>query len=158
MIFVDDFVGSGIQFVTTWNRPYSLSGGVTHSFKSIAAIRTSQVYYSTVLATSAGASFIRSQCPSVVLTAAHELDPRYSLLHPECVFWPESLRPTALEFLRIASRRGGMPDTDGTDVDDWQGFHKLGLGLAFEHGIPDATIAMLRWNKNGWQPLYSGKQ
>jgi hypothetical protein len=153
VIFVDDFVGSGQQFLATWNRPYPLPGGVTHSFKSIAAIRPAQFYYSTILATSVGVSLIRSQCPGVIVTAAHELDPRYSVLHPDCFLWPEALRPTAAEFVRTASLRGGMPDDAGNNVNDWQGFHGLGLALAFEHGVPDATIAMLRWTSNNWQPL-----
>jgi hypothetical protein len=50
-----------------------------------------------------------------------------------------------------------MPDENGNNVNDWQGFHRLGLALAFEHGAPDATIAMLRWNANNWQPLIVGK-
>jgi hypothetical protein len=157
VIFVDDFIGTGVQFVATWNRPYTLNGGVAHSFKSIAAIRTAQFYYASVMATTNGLSLIRRACPEVALTTAHELCPQYSLLHPDCFLWPDSLRPTAPDFLRTASLRAGIPDTDGNDVNDWQGFHKLGLAIAFEHGTPDATVAMLRWSSSSWHPLIAGK-
>ena len=157
VIFVDDFVGSGLQFATTWNRQYSLNCGIMQSFKNLAAIQTAQFFYASVMATNDGFSLIRKACPEVVLSTAHELHPRYSLLHPECFLWPDSLRPTAVDFLRTASLRAGIPDSDGNHVDDWQGFHKLGLAIAFEHGTPDATVAILRWKSNGWHPLIVGQ-
>jgi hypothetical protein len=46
-----------------------------------------------------------------------------------------------------------MPDTDGAVVNDWQGFHKLGLALAFQHCVPDATLPLFYWEHNEWHPL-----
>jgi hypothetical protein len=55
--------------------------------------------------------------------------------------------------LKTASLRAGIPDTDGSSPDDWQGYEKRGLVLALYETIPDSTLCMLRWNKNGWNPL-----
>lgn len=153
VIFVDDFVGSGNQFITTWHRQYQLKDGSKQSFQSMMLRQTFPAKYVTVLTTKAGADLIHTHCPGVVIAAAHELDPRHSVLHPQSFFWPKEMRASALPFLEEVSQRAGIPFTDGADVDDWQGFHKLGLALGFEHGTPDATIAMLRWHQNNWRPL-----
>jgi len=60
------------------------------------------------------------------------------------------VKPT-WRFWRVPATRAGIPDTGG--VNDWRGFHRLGLCLALHHKTPDATIPLLYWNQNGWQPL-----
>jgi hypothetical protein len=154
VIFVDDFVGTGQQFVTTWRRRYRLGSGITTSFEGMSSIKSDANFvYCTLIATEQGLQHIAVCCPAVVISAAHVLSPRYSALHPQSLIWPEQFRPTANAFLRDASLRAGLPDTNGASVDDWQGYNRLGLALAFEHSTPDATLGILRWAKNGWRPL-----
>jgi hypothetical protein len=152
VIFVDDFIGSGNQFITTWQRAYPCNGS-SQSFESLASILPIPFFYVSIFATAVGASSIRSSCPGVHLSLANELDERYSLLHPDCPFWPQRLRATAANVIKEVSLRAGIPDENGASVDDWQGFHKLGLALGFEHGIPDATLAIFRWRSHNWVPL-----
>jgi hypothetical protein len=153
VIFVDDFVGSGNQFVTTWQREYPLVNGTRGSFCSTMGATPFPAKYVTVLATREGAGLIHGTCPGVQITAAHLLDVRHSVLHPNSFFWPREMLSSAVPFLQEASERAGIPFSDGADTDDWQGFHRLGLALGFEHGTPDATIGLLRWTKNQWRPL-----
>lgn len=154
IVFVDDFVGSGQQFVRTWQRKYTLPGHTQQmSFEDVSTVtRASALYYCSVLCTEFGKQNIVSKCPRVLLSPAHVISNQYNLLHPECLLWPDGLKPTAVEVIERNSKRVGIPDLNG-QVGDWRGFNKLGLAVGFEHGIPDATLPIFTWDKNGWTPL-----
>ena len=62
VIFVDDFVGSGEQFINTWVRSYDLGGGKVTSFKTLASISTVQFYYCVPFCSALGLSEIKSSC------------------------------------------------------------------------------------------------
>ncbi|WP_158823239.1 hypothetical protein [Granulicella sp. S156] len=153
ILFVDDLVGTGNQFVGTWYREFAIPGGATHSFSSLAATRGTQFFYCPVLCTETGFNEIRLQCPSVHVNPAHLLSHRYSALASDSLLWPDHLLSGAVDFIRTVSNRVGIPDTDGGSPDDWQGYEKLGLVIAIRDTVPDATIPLIRWNSNGWQPL-----
>jgi hypothetical protein len=155
IIFVDDFVGSGNQFVETWRRQVPLSGS-TSSFERITAVRGAEFYYCPLACTEYGFDRIRRDCPAVRLHPAHLLSARYSALDPNSIIWPNHLRGTATDFLQAASARAGIPDTNG-NVDDWRGFHKLGLAIAMGDSVPDATLPIFYWERNGWIPLIRRK-
>jgi len=153
VIFVDDFAGTGNQFVNTWERLIRAATGAETSFSAIAGIRGMKFFYCPVLCTQKAFDEINLMCPTVILQPAHVLTDRYSAVSPNSAIWPSHLKPTALDFLRTASSRAGIPDTDGASPDDWQGYEKQGLVLALHETIPDSTLCMLRWNKNSWSPL-----
>lgn len=88
-----------------------------------------------------------------MLNPTHIVGESYNVLSPLSGFWPASLQPDAQSVIKGASLRAGLPDTDGNDVNDWQGFHKLGLAIGFWNGIPDATLPIFYWENNGWKPL-----
>jgi len=71
----------------------------------------------------------------------------------DSIFWPDPLKHGANEAIKKASLRAGLPDTGGAKVNDWQGFYKLGLALGFYNSVPDATLPIFYWEKNGWKPL-----
>jgi hypothetical protein len=151
ILFVDDFVGSGNQFVETWRRTVSISG-ITASFEKIAAVSPASFYYCPVICTEYGYSRLRHDCPTVILQPAHILTRRYSALAPDSFIWPARLQATSVDFLQRASSRAGIPDTGG-NVNDWRGFHQLGLALAIGDSVPDATLPIFYWEENGWKPL-----
>lgn len=157
VIFVDDFVGSGDQFIHTWHRPVNLSKGYTQTFEAIAALGVADFYYIPVVATQYGLSEIADSCNRINVLPAHVLPPEYSALHPNSVLWPDHLRPTAYDFIKSVSERACIPDTDGNE-DDWRGFHKLGLALAFNHSVPDSTLPLFTWEMNGWKSLIQGRR
>ena len=151
IVFVDDFVGSGRQFVETWIRLVPV-GASSISFAHLALGGQASFYYCPLVCTEKGYTKIRTSCPTVKLSPAHLLPERYSALSNESVVWPSSIRSHGIAFIESASKRAGIPDVDG-GVDDWRGFRKLGLSLAFEHSVPDATLPIFYWDKNGWNPL-----
>ena len=148
ILFVDDFVGSGEQFISTWRRPYDIGAAGHLSFESYARSNSGDYYYCPLLCTSDGAQAIARSCPSVQVSPGNWLTPRYSALHPNSLVWPEHLRATGPTFVLTASQRAGIPDTDGGQ-NDWRGFHRLGLSIAFQHSVPDATLPLFYWTAAG---------
>ncbi len=147
VVFVDDFVGSGDQFVKTWNRKIETSAGNLKSFRDLSGIAGSIYCYCPLFVTEMGKAAITGGCPEVLLSPAHYLPAKYSALVDDSIVWPDHLRPSAIEFLEEASKRAGI---DGTE---WRGFNDQGLTLGFEHGVPDATLPLFYHDKNGWKYL-----
>ncbi len=133
IVFVDDIVGSGQQFMATWRRLVNWGSG-SGSFEQFAAVRDGTFYYCPLVCTQQGLERLKKDCPEVLLSPAHVLPPQYSVLAADSLIWPESLRGTALAVLKIASERAGIPPAI------WQGFGGLGLAMAFEHSVPDPLV------------------
>lgn len=151
LMLVDDFVGSGNQMIETWQRSYRLTGEHSHSFAA-AARRGADIFYVPIIATKNGLTAIENRCIGSKVRPAHILDERYSLISPYSILWPDTLKPEASPFLFNASRRAGIVDEY---EHGWKGFHDLALALAFHHSVPDATLPLFFWEKNGWAPLIS---
>jgi len=156
VIFVDDFVGSGNQFRDTWNRPFPMGGSST-TFADLATRHTGPFFYCPLVATEHGMTQLGHVAPAVKVMPGYFLPERYSIFHPDSLTWPDDLKAGVSDFVWEASQRAGIPDTNGGE-NDWRGFHKLGLTLAFAHSVPDATIPLLWWNSETWNPLKSRPQ
>ena len=149
LLLVDDFVGSGRQMEAAWRHIYEGPSGRKGSLQVIQANGT-RVIYTPLVATSYGTSCLEEMCPGLEIRAAHEIDERYSLVSPDSILWPDSLKPDAMEFMRKASERAAIiPDCKF----GWKGFHDLALGIAFGHGVPDATLPLFYWEGPDWHPL-----
>jgi hypothetical protein len=146
VVFVDDFVGSGDQFVTTWKRTFKWPSG-SGSFENLQKVKGGQFYYCPLICTEVGMSRIQSDCPGVSVRPGHLLSTKYSAVAADSILWPDALRSTAREMIHEASKRAGIPDHD------CEGYKGLGLALAFEHSVPDATLPLFYWSENGWYPL-----
>lgn len=154
VIFVDDFLGTGNQFVETWRRQVAFGDTrVRGSFESVASVRGGTFYYCPAVATTAGIEQLRTHCPSVVVSAGNVMSSRHSVISPDSVVWPEEMKDSGPEFVEAVSKRAGIPDTGGLTPEDWRGFGGLALPLAFAHGVPDATLRLFTWKENGWIPL-----
>ncbi|BCQ53755.1 hypothetical protein BLKGLAD_28170 [Burkholderia gladioli pv. gladioli] len=155
VLFVDDFVGSGNQFSDTWERNYRTESGGLCSFKHISSQPDckTRFFYCPVICTELGQTNIRQRCGNVVqITPAHFFGSRQSALSADSAIWRDDMRTEGPDFVRQASMRAGIPDLNGAEG-CWQGFHKLGLALAFSHGCPDATLPVFYSDANGWKPL-----
>jgi hypothetical protein len=154
IVFVDDFVGSGSQMLTTWQdrREASKPSG-RKAFEDLAATGTGRYYYCPVVATNLGIQTIATHAPQLVVNTGHVLSERSSALAPNSLIWPPDLADTAEDFLRVSSERAKI-STNSSSTTYWKGFRGLGLTIAFEHGTPDATLPLLYWNQNGWKPLW----
>jgi hypothetical protein len=153
VVFVDDFVGSGEQFVSTWTRARNLDGVGLHSFAELATLTPpadNHIFYCTAIMTERGYKRLGSDCSAVMLSAGNIIPGNFSLVAADSVLWPDSFRQDGINFIQTVSQRIGLP-SDGSE-DDWRGFDKLGLGLAFEDSTPDATIPLFHWSKQ-WTPL-----
>ena len=146
LLFVDDFVGTGNQMVSTWSRSHPPAPTTFHSVAELSP----SIFYVPLIATKTGINALTTQCPGLRVCPAHVLDDRYSLTSTRSIFWPDALKPDARSFLLEASRRAGIVDSYKYG---WQGFHDLALPLAFYHCVPDATLPLFFWDQHGWQPL-----
>lgn len=147
VIFLDDFIGSGLQFTDTWTSPH-IDRGVTMSYAHICASKGVNAYYINLLATEYGLMELGRTCKNIEVVCAHTLNNHYSALAPDSIIWPDSQRADSQSFLEQVSIRSGL-----TKKMNWKGFHDLGLTVAFAHGVPDATLPIFYWNENGWKPL-----
>ena len=153
IMFVDDFVGSGQQFLATWTRNYLVeTSNTTVSFKFLSnALSGLNAFYCPLFCSEYGYNILKTQCPELKVRPAHILNSQYSALSHDSIIWPPSLKADAVDFVKKSSLRAGIPDNNGDE--DWRGFHQLGLTLAFQHSIPDATLPIFCWDDNGWIPL-----
>ncbi|RYG99641.1 MAG: hypothetical protein EON58_03215 [Alphaproteobacteria bacterium] len=149
IVFVDDFVGSGEQFLSTWRRPYT---GLTanHSFRAFSG--RFPAYYCNVMMTAYGKERIQRVAPEVLLVSGNMIprDHNYSVLGS--AMWPRGLSLTGARLARRIGAHLGYTKSDG-GLRDWRGFHKLGLGIAMEDSVPDANLPLFFEDTNGWQPL-----
>lgn len=147
VIFLDDFVGSGNQCVATWHREYSGSTS-TISFEGLNAMALEHRFlYLPLVATCYGVDNIQRNTNGLTLRPTHVLGDEYNCLHPKCEIWAAILKPNVESVLRNVSMRAGISE------EEWKGFHDLGLAFAFEGSIPDASLPLFYWDKNGWTPL-----
>lgn len=147
LVLVDDFVGTGQQMIEMWE-DLGLDSVVQSGVP---------IYYTPALATAYGRQAILETCDGLRLFAGQLIPKEYSATDKNSILWPAGKAEEYLEIIKRASLRAGIPDTHGTCVDDWQGFHKLGLALAMHGSVPDATLAIFRWRHNGWNPLIKRK-
>lgn len=149
ILLLDDFVGSGQQMIASWARRYRMPDGTDTSLAD-QALLGARIFYVPLVATSYGLGRIAASCVGLAVHPAHILDPRYSLLHPESILWPDKIRVAGQDLLQAASDRGGIVATLG---ENWRGFHGLGLAIAFWNSVPDATMPIFYWESTQWRPL-----
>jgi hypothetical protein len=155
LVFVDDFVGSGDQFIGTWTRQYRdaspKSFAEAHQKKPFVAI------YIALVATEFGLENIRIRAPNVAVTTAHIFDESVTVkgltAHPSFEI-PDVA--TAIEtFLDVYTPRLRPPEFIAKST-SWlrYGYKDRGLLFAFEHSVPDATLPIF-WSPGDkdWHPL-----
>lgn len=154
-VFVDDFVGSGNQFRETIERVHCV-GDVNISFSEILDDQKHTVSYCPCVATEyAKNTTLGPAFPKIILFPAHLLDNRHNVTVPNSRVWrglTQSEASAAISQLKQISARAGYSAED-LGQNDWRGFHGLGLTIAFEHGIPDASLPIFFSERNGWKPL-----
>lgn len=147
VVLVDDFAGSGDQFLKTWSRKYPMSDGSFASFATVAAEHHLDAYYIPAVATSYAVTRIAETVPEIRLRTSHLLTEKYSAIDSDSVVFPDDLRPGARQFVANASRQAGInPEAE-------LGYHGLALAMAFEHSVPDATLPILWADTPSWNSL-----
>lgn len=152
VVFVDDFVGTGQQFLKTWRRRYSRT---SDSFETLASRMSFSAFYCPLFCTTyATSNQLNPITNRVTLSPSHWLTREHCLFTSDSIWWPDAMKPHVHAFIRDYSMRIGLPDTNGNEVRDWQAYNKLGLAVAFRHCCPDATIPLFDTTENGWCPLW----
>ena len=153
IVFVDDFVGSGEQFIKTIDRKSRRANVKGDSIAGSMSRRPgTEVYYCNVTMTQKGKVRIEQEHDCVKLSSGNVLNEEYSWISENGRMWPEPHRSSGISFIEKYSKNLGYFDSNGSE-DDWRGFNCLGLGLAFEHSTPDATLPFFFHENNGWKPL-----
>jgi len=151
IIFVDDFAGSGEQFLSTWKRKRDIPGHGQIAFKDMPKRADQLIVYCNSILTEFGRDRITADYPEILLVTGNVIPRSYSWTHDTSVLWPADERRLGTAFIKRVSEAIGFGDDNGGEQ-DWQGFNKLGLGFAFEHSTPDATLPIFHCNQN-WRPL-----
>lgn len=148
VVFVDDFAGSGDQFIETWQRPYDLLSGDIESFATLTAKTIGvNAYYTPAICTERALKAIAKTAPTVHVRPAHLMTSAYDAGHSKTQIFPPSLVPGARKFILETSAGAGLPESEAF------GYKKLGLALAFSHSVPDATLPIFWVDTPGWTPL-----
>lgn len=150
-VFVDDFTGSGNQFVETWNSDHCVGGQIT-SFSARSGKDGKSYAYCCCIATSTAQKHILDETGSDFLFPAHLLSEESNSVLPTSRVWEGLNSNDAIAIIKDASIRAGYGSED-CGQNDWRGFNCLGLTLAFNHGIPDASLPIFYSHRNGWIPL-----
>jgi hypothetical protein len=149
VIFIDDFVGSGDQFLTTWKSPIG-----NESFEAVQRLSQFVAIYITLVTTDVGFDRINAEAPAVALCATHVLEKK-STVHSYVTANP-GLASQIDVFLRKYSQRLQPAEGYIASSDDYRrlGYKMHGLMFGFEHSVPDATLPIF-WSKgdSSWEPL-----
>jgi hypothetical protein len=148
VLFVDDFAGSGNQFIETWQRPYAQPGGHSLSFSDVFDSDIERnAFYAPSLCTQLARERIYEDAPAVRISAAHLIPYTASLVDVNSAYIPVDLRNEMANVVAEASSRARIPPRDAF------GFANLGLGVAFEDSVPDASLPIFWKETDAWQPL-----
>lgn len=147
VVMVDDFAGSGDQFLKTWRRKYTMPDGRIATFQSVNTTAPVEAYYLPAVATEYARLRIESHAPEARMRTSHILTQHYSAIDPDSIVFPDALRSDAAEFIERASTQAGI------QRDKQLGWHDLALAIAFEHSVPDATLPILWADTPTWNSL-----
>lgn len=152
IVFVDDFIGSGDQFLSTWQ---DSSSGT--SFEEIHRQIGFCAIYVSLVGTDTGIARIASKAPSVAVCVAHKVDNRGTLwgIQGSNFLLHQQIETILKKYATRLTPLDGYMHQDNYLV---YGYKKRGLFFAFEHSVPDATLPIF-WCRgtNNWEPLIERK-
>jgi hypothetical protein len=155
VVFLDDLIGSGDQYIKTWKRKYSSVR--PRSFADTQATTRFIAIYVALVATADGLEQIHKKAPHVAVSTAHILD-RSSTVH-ELKPTPPSPMPditsaVASMLKKYESRLSPEEDYIAKKrAYKIFGYKKGGLMFAFGHSVPDSSLPIF-WSPGArWTPL-----
>lgn len=149
VVFLDDFIGSGDQFLKTWKRGYGLE---KISFSQIQVDNNFCAIYLSLISTEFGIGNIRRDAPSVAVSVTHSLGKKYSIKDASM---DESKRKAIFDLLKKYSTRLNPKEEYIKNNPSYLmfGYKNRGLMFGFQHSIPDATLPIFWAPGNNWEPL-----
>lgn len=149
IVFLDDFIGSGDQFITTWKKKDVQK---KQSFESIHLLNKFDAIYITLVSTLSGIQNISFQAPNVSISSSHVINDTSSIFG---LFQDdEELKIKIQELLmkysnRLEPRDAYMKQSTYLAY----GYKNKGLLFGFEHSIPDSTLPIFWASGSKWKPL-----
>ncbi|WP_431778487.1 phosphoribosyltransferase-like protein [Microbacterium aurantiacum] len=145
VLFVDDILGSGDQFLDCW-RELIYVGDAGTSLEQELERLDARVDFVVAVATSTGVAELKEHAPRVTVAAGSLLDPQASARHPHTRVVTDHPPNDLALFLEKYADRAGYPS------DEMWGHKSLATTVAFEHGVPDTTLPIF-WHADNWIPL-----
>ncbi|MBN2286894.1 MAG: hypothetical protein JXI43_10635 [Tissierellales bacterium] len=140
-LFIDDFLGTGVQFHTEFMPMYQLQNLPNDVY----------VVYAALAAHVEGIRYLKSQHPNLRIIAADVLDETHDLFSEKSnCFSGQCTAVAAKEFYYSLLERNNFPQ----DLfEKRRGFGCLGLAYFFNHAIPDNCLPILWLKTDMWEPL-----
>ncbi len=147
VILLDDFIGSGDQFLKSWERIYN-----GHSLKSLIEKNYFEAIYITLVSTDYGLNEIKINAPKVSVCCPHILYKESTVSH--ILDKNDSTSKKVKDLLEKYSPRLTPKDHYMCHPPYLKyGYKMRGLMLGFDHSIPDATLPIFWSPGNNWEPL-----
>lgn len=157
VVFVDDFLGSGDQFLRHWERTYRTI--YPSSFKEAYSESNFLPIYLTLIATNAGMERLKQEAGCVLISATHILDDsqRYTAVQGRSNETTKETTARIEKFLaKYAPRLAPQDDYVANSLTYTKyGYNSGGLMFAFEHSVPDLSLPIY-WSNGkdaSWIPL-----
>jgi hypothetical protein len=143
IVFVDDLLATGSQFITEFATPYNLAKVPT----------TTSLIYAPLVAHVDGVNKIAQSLPNVSVATVELLGSQHAIFGPNGrSFFDGSNKPEAAWNLysTILASRGIV-----LSASDRRGFGELELAFFFEHAAPDNSLPIFWWKScPNWKPLF----
>lgn len=149
VVFIDDFVGSGDQFLSTWTRTQN-----GRSFELAERASGFMPLYVALMSTEYGLGQIKKRAPKVAVSVTHVIGARSTLDGVNAVNASMGLLIEAL-LTKYASRLTPREDYIAQNgLYRKYGYKERKLLMAFDHSVPDATLPIF-WSPghSTWEPL-----
>lgn len=147
IVFVDDFSGTGNQFIRTIQADFSSASGRTSTIDDeVGRLGSEQAFCVSAVITASGHSKINTST-NFIVSGGNVLPPSASILDAETHLVSKANRPHVQGFVKRYSRVAGIPRAQAF------GYRRSGLAIAFEHGTPNNSVPLFYWKENGWKPL-----
>ncbi len=150
LVFVDDILGTGDQFISHW-RGLRTSDG--RSVADLCRSSSLKVAFCCLISTAMGRNRVLEICSGLQVYSAQIIDETYTLLSENSRFWKPEIRTASINRIREISMEAGI--IEGRPLDYWMGYGKLGLSVGFAHGVPDFTLPIFTHASPQWIPLVS---
>ena len=149
VVFVDDFVGSGDQFLGTWDRDQQ-----GRSFADAERASGFVPIYVALVSTEFGLSEIRRRAPKVAVSVTHVLEKRSTLdgIRESSPRLADALEALLTKYASRLTPREAYINGHARYLK--YGYKERKLLMAFDHSVPDATLPIF-WSpgQSSWEPL-----
>lgn len=142
ILFLDDFLGTGLQF-RRFIRKMHLDAGFGQA----------HFVYSPLVAHEEGLNSLRQKVPQISYAAVEVLQTQHQLFSDESDFFKDGSNTSgsARQFYRELLKRHGLLNLGSRAF----GYGRLGVVYAFEHATPNASLPLLWLETENWIPLFN---